>query len=303
MKKLSLLFLSLCLGFFASGCKTLGVVSEVGTTVGVASGTISESQAGAIKRSTAALVKSFEDITPEQEYYIGRSVGAVILSSYAVWHDEQATAYVNLLGQTLARYATHPESFRGYAFLLLDSDEINAFAAPSGFIFITRGMLTLCSNETELAAVLAHEIAHVSEKHGLKAIKKSRLTSALTTIAVEGAGAFAGGHLADLTKAFGGSIADISGTLMNNGYSRAFEREADAEAVTILQSCGYDPAGLVNMLAAMDKTLKPGAPDFASTHPAPRSRIDELIQMDVKEWKLPEHPVRQARFLTAMAAR
>lgn len=298
MKK-RVFFFCLCLGFLW-GCKTMGVVSEVSSTVGVASGAITESQAAAIKRSSAALAKSFEDITPEQEYYIGRSVGAVVLSSYSVWENNQATLYVNLLGQTLARYARNPESFRGYAFLILDSDEINAFAAPSGFIFITRGMLRLCSNETELAAVLAHEIAHVSEKHGLKAIKRSRLTSALTTMAVEGAGAFAGGHLADLTQAFGESISDITGVLMNNGYSRAFESQADLGAVDILRACGYDPSGLVNMLTVMDQRLKPGAPDFASTHPSPQSRISELNQAGIQEKSLPSHPVRNARFREAL---
>ncbi|TYT74448.1 M48 family metalloprotease [Desulfobotulus mexicanus] len=293
-------FLLLCLSMvILTACKTMGVVSEVGTTVGVASGAISESQAEAIKRSSAALAKSFEDITPEQEYYIGRSVGATILSSYKIWDNEKATDYLNILGQTLALYSRAPETYKGYAFLILDSDEINAFAAPSGFIFITRGMLRLCTNETELAAVLAHEIAHVSEKHGLKAIKRSRLTTALTTIAVEGAGAFAGGHLAELTEAFGGSVADITGTLMTNGYSRAFEREADAQAIAILRATGYDPAGLPNMLSIMEKHLKPGAPDFASTHPAPRSRIAELRQMGVQGRTIQAHHIRDARFRNA----
>ncbi|MCW7753310.1 M48 family metalloprotease [Desulfobotulus sp. H1] len=295
-----ILCLILCLTM--AGCQTMGAVSEVGTTLGVASGTITESQAAAIKRSTAALAKSFEDITPEQEYYIGRSVGAVVLSSYNAWENKEATNYLNLLGQTLARFASKPEVYKGYSFLILDSDEINAFAAPGGFIFITRGMLRLCSNETELAAVLAHEIAHVSEKHGLKAIRKSRLTTALTTIAVEGAGAFAGGHLAELTEAFGGSISDITGTLMNRGYSRAFEREADQEAVAILRACGYDPSGLPNMLAAMGKRLKPGAPDFASTHPSPESRIQDLQQMGVYGKNITVHSVRQARFHKALHA-
>ncbi len=76
-----------------------------------------------------------------------------------------------MLGQSLVIFSDRPETFGGYHFLLLDSNEINAFAAPGGLILVTRGMLQCCANEDELAAVLAHEIAHVEKKHGLTAIK------------------------------------------------------------------------------------------------------------------------------------
>lgn len=284
----------------ATSCKTMEVMTEVGATVGVASGTISESQAAAIKKSSKAVAKTFADITPKQEYYIGRSVGAVVLSRYPVYKNSAATAYVNRVGQTLARFSDMPETFNGYHFLILDSDEINAFAAPGGLIFITRGMLEVCRNETELAAVLAHEIGHVTKQHGLQAIRKGRIHAALTTIAVEGAKAFAGGPLAELTDAFGDSIQDISTTMMNNGYSRGFEREADASAVTILTRSGYNPTGLIRMLEEMEHHLTPGHHDFASTHPHPAKRIADVKKKIAARSPLVSHPVREERFARAM---
>jgi predicted Zn-dependent protease len=171
-----------------------------------------------------------------------------------------ATDYINLLGQGLALASIKPETYRGYHFLILDSDEINAFAAPGGFIFLSRGMLRLCKSEDEVAAVLAHEIGHVELQHALRAIKGSRLTSALTTLAVEGAKSFGGEQLAQLTEAFEGSIGDITGTLMNSGYARKQEYQADASAVRILKAMGYDPLALARMLNEMEKQPEAGRP-------------------------------------------
>jgi len=83
----------------------------------------------------------------------------------------------------LARASSRPETFGGWHFLLLDSDEVNAFAAPGGFVFVTRGLYATCATEEQLAAVLAHEISHVTLRHGLGAIKNERLTEAFTILA------------------------------------------------------------------------------------------------------------------------
>lgn len=290
----------LALPILISGCKTMDAVTNIGTSIGQSVGIISESQAESISKSSKAAARSFEDFTPEQEYYIGRTVGAVIINKYKPYHNKKANAYINLLGQTLAKASDMPETFNGYHFLILDSDEINALATPGGLIFITRGMLRCCRNEDAVAAVLAHEIGHVQLKHGLQAIKKSRVTSALVILGTEGAKTFGKEDLASLTETFEDSISDITSTLVNNGYSRKFERQADIAAVTILKRIGYDPNGLVNMLKVMKKKLKPGSPDFAKTHPSPASRIAD-IQKDIGKsagGKVPN--ARHARFLAAL---
>ncbi len=292
----------LALSVFISGCKTMDTVTAIGTSIGIDTGLITETQAESISKSTSAMARSFEDFTPEQEYYIGRTVGAIILERYKPYTDKRGNAYINLLGQTLAKASDMPETFGGYHFLIQDSDEINAFAAPGGLIFITRGMLRCCRHESAVAAVLAHEIAHVQLKHGLQAIKASRITSALTTIGLEGAKTFGGDKLASLTETFEGSISDITTTLVNNGYSRDFERQADKTAVTLLKRVGYNPNGLVDMLSVMNTALNPGGLDFAKTHPSPSSRIADSKKYIGKYTVDRTPPARQARFLAALGS-
>src|SRR4029077_1325120 len=127
-----------------------------------------------------------------------------------------------------------PETFGGYHFLLLETDEVNAFAAPGGLILISRGMVRCCKSEDELVAVLAHEISHVDHQHGLKAIRKGRLTSALTTLGAAAGKSLGGAELAQVTQAFEGSITDITSTMMNSGYSRTTEFQADQGAIAIM---------------------------------------------------------------------
>jgi len=290
----------LALPVLISGCKTMEAMTDIGTSLGKSVGMITDSQAESISKSSKAVARSFEDFTPEQEYYIGRTVGAVIINKYKPYQNQKANEYINLLGHTLAKASDMPETFNGYHFLILDSNEINAFATPGGLIFITRGMLSCCRDEDAVAAVLAHEIGHVQFKHGLQAIKKSRITSALVILGTEGVKTFGQQDLANLTATFEGSISDITSTLVNNGYSRNFERQADIAAVTILKRVGYDPNGLVNMLKVMDNKLKPGSPDFAKTHPSPASRIAD-IQKDIGKYAEVQEPkARQKRFLAAL---
>ncbi len=284
---------------FLSGCKTLETVSTIGAQVGAATGVLTEDQAKSIEKSGKAVARSFEDFTPEQEYYIGRTVGAQILEKYAPYKNQRAITYINLIGQSLSRASDLPETFGGYHFLIQDSDEINALAAPGGLIFVTRGILRCCKSEDAVAAVLAHEIGHVQYRHGLQAIKTSRITSALTTLGVEGTKTFGGKELAELTETFEDSITDITKTLINNGYSRKLEHQADMAAITITKRVGYDPNGLAEMLQEMDKRLKPGHIDFAKTHPSPQSRLADVRPLLGGPGPIPE--VRQRRFRKALS--
>jgi predicted Zn-dependent protease len=251
-------------------------------------------------KSRDAVMKAMEDFTPEQEYYIGRTVGAVVVSRYRPYAGSAANRYVNLVGQTLAQASDLPETFNGYHLLILDSGEINAFASPAGHIFVTRGMLGCCRNEGELAAVLAHEIGHVQHRHGIDAIEKSRITRAVTIIGTEATKTFADSDIAELTAVFEDSINDITSTMINNGYSRSFEREADRAAVAIMERVGYSPASLTAMLEVMDARLQPGGNDFAKTHPSPRSRIKDLEKTG-EAWAKPSFtPAQEKRFQAAM---
>lgn len=278
---------------FASGCAT---VANIGATVGEAAGVITPAQGQSMRRVGEAADKTFADITPEQEYYIGRTVGATIASTYKVYDREEANRYLNMLGQSVARFSDMPETFGGYHFLVLETDEVNAFAAPGGFIFISRGMIGLCRTEDDLAAVIAHEVGHVQLRHAVRAIKSSRLTSALTILAVESAKSMGGQDLAQVTAAFEGSITDITSTMMKGGYARGQEREADRVAITILQRMGYRQGALVDVLTRMDAVLKEDHRGFGATHPPASSRIGELTSL-VDDTKTPvPTSVRATRF-------
>jgi len=253
-----------------------------------------------IVKSGKAVMKAMEDFTPEQEYYIGRTVGAVVLDKYKPYTDKAANNYVNVLGQTLAQASDLPETFNGYHMLILDSADINAFATPAGHIFLTRGMLSCCKDEGELAAVLAHEIGHVQLRHGIDAIENSRVTEAVAIIGVEAAKTLAPSDIANLTSIFEDSINDITTTMINNGYSRSFERDADSSAVTIMKRVGYNPGSLVAMLEVMDTKLQPGGLDFAKTHPSPRSRIEDLEKIVDVQSKPSFTATQTKRFTSAM---
>jgi predicted Zn-dependent protease len=259
-------------------------------------------QAESINRTAVATEKTFQDITPEQEYYIGRSVAATILATYPPYEQLTLNQYLTLLGQTLALYSDAPETFGGYHFSVLDTDEVNAFAAPGGLIFVSRGLLRCCRSEDALAAVLAHEIGHIQNQHGLRAIKKGRLTSALTIITLEAGKNLAGDNLAEVTKAFEGSITDISATLMNSGYARTLENDADTVAVKIMQRAGYNPAALIDMLTEMKKQIGSDITrGFGKTHPTPEARIQHVATLITPQAASIVPAARQQRFDAALS--
>jgi predicted Zn-dependent protease len=269
-----MLAVSLVVAVMFFGCDT---ATEMGTKLARQAGMISDDEADSITRGAQAVQKTWQDLTPEQEYYIGRAVAATVFETYQPLDAPEANAYLNLLGQSLAVFSERPETFGGYHFLLLDSGEVNAFAAPGGLILVTRGMVQCCENEDELAAVLAHEICHVQEKHGLRAIKQGRLTEAFTIIASESAKQLGSEELASLTREFESSVGDVVMTLTTSGYSRTQERDADAAAVKLLKRAGYPRAAMITMLERMDQRLgNAGGPGFAKTHPSAASRADAL---------------------------
>ena len=283
-----------------TGCKTLDAMTKVGTSIGVATGTISSSSAQSINRTASAAGKAFEQITPEQEYYIGRAVAASILTGQKVADLPMANHYLNVLGQTLATQSDKPETFGGYHFMIMDTDDINAFAAPGGLILVSRGLLRCCRTEDAVAAVLAHEIGHVQHEHGLRAIKKSRLTGAFTVLAAEGAKNLGGEQLAQLTSAFEGTISDITGTLVNSGYSRTSESEADAAGVEIMKRVGYDPAALKDMLEQMHARMPADGKGFGKTHPDPLDRIKDIEPLLEGAGPVQKQAARQKRFEKAL---
>jgi predicted Zn-dependent protease len=296
----------------AAACLLSACVSIAQSLTGIAqdAGIMGKNEAAALNKTAgtadevgADLKKALDEITPEQEYYIGRAVAATIFSQYKVYSKKDLNAYLNQLGTALTLYCDRPAVFGGYHFAVLDSQEINAFATPSGIILVSRGLIALTSSEDELAAVLAHEIAHVTSRHGLKSIKSARFGQAMTKAATE-AGKLAGGDLKEVTGVFSSSIGDIANTMIQSGYSKSSEFEADLKAAGILADAGYDPRALQRVLQAMERKTDPSGKGFSKTHPKPADRI-KVLQKTLDALKADTPPANKAqveRYSAAMKA-
>lgn len=250
------------------------------------------------KTTTKALRKGFADLTPQEEYFIGRAVAARILGIYRQVENPAVTRYLNETGLIVAQASSGPETYGGWHFILLDSDEVNAFAAPGGFIFVTRGLYQSCRTEEQLATVLAHEVGHVTLRHGLSAIKTSRLTEAFAIIGTEAVKEFTGANLAKITEAFAGTVDDIIDQMVSLGYSRRQEYAADAESGRIAWRAGFNPAGLAEFLGTLQaKAAQAEKKGFFSSHPPAADRLEKVVAQ-IAEEKLAgaTDPARTARF-------
>lgn len=268
----------------------------------VSGGKISQSDAAAAVKVGKAFRDSFEDINESEEYYIGRAVSALVLSKYPVYQNEALTAYINRVGNAVAVYSERPEIYAGYHFLVLDTDEVNALSAPGGFIFITKGLLKRCRNEEMIGNILAHEVGHVAAKHGLKSIKKSRLIDAFKIMGTEAAKKYGPQELAELTAAFEGVLSDIVEDLIERGYDRKYEHEADQLGVKDAAMTGYDPRGMADFLQTMvDDSAGQSDKGWFKTHPSAQDRLGKVTKQisDIKP--LPsEQKVRTSRFAQAV---
>jgi predicted Zn-dependent protease len=251
---------------------------------------VSLSKLKKVKKGADLVAGATHKINEEEEYYIGRAVAANILGQYPLWKNREATRYVNLVGRTLALNSARPELYGGYHFALLDTTEANAFSAPGGIVFLTRGIVAMAGSEDELAAILAHEIQHVVVKDPLKAIKSQRLKALGTFTAGEAIGSKGGAF-----GIFQDSVLDISGTLLQKGYSRGQEKSADLGALELLAATGYDPGALLTMLQKIKALEKKKAKAF-SAHPSASKRIDYVSKSIPGGAGRADGGVRGARF-------
>jgi len=228
---------------------------------------------------------SGEGITPDQEYYIGRAVAAKIVSTYTILEDEDLTKYLNLVGNIVAVNSDHPDLPGGYHFGILDTKDINAFACPGGIVFVTKGLIDTLDNEDELAAVLAHEIAHINNRDGISSIEDSRKSGVLSTILLEPfrfAASLTPLHLAGFSGAFIQSVDSVVDTVSVNGYDKSDEFKADDDALNYLQRAAYNPVSLVDYQKKVLEHYNSVESEQHSTHPGLAERIQKLESMTLK---------------------
>lgn len=202
--------------------------------------------------------------TDAEEHQLGQQVSDQLRVRYGVVQDNAVHKYVTLVGTVLAQASSRPNL--PWKFIVLDTDGVNAYAAPGGFIHITRGALSLLQSESELADVLGHEISHVTEKHTIKAIQQGKLVS-LT---------------AEMTRSqVMSSVADKSYQILFEGaYDRGQELDADEKGVVLANKAGYAPGGLGAFLGRLAERNKdnPDRNGLFASHPATKERIEKLAK-------------------------
>jgi predicted Zn-dependent protease len=249
-------------------------------------------QAGKLGQTKEALRKTnkaFQELkfTEAEEQQLGADVSARLRDKYGVVQDVAVHRYVTLVGSVLAQDSSRADLH--WTFIVLDTDGVNAFAAPGGFVHITRGALALMRNESELGGVLAHEIGHVMARHTIRAIQKSKVEGALADAATR--------------TAFLEQVGNrLYAATLENAFDRGDEMESDRIGVALANHAGYSPEGLGGFLARLadrNKALTDRSGMFAS-HPETQARLDQLAKV-IRSQHLSSTATAQARYAEAVS--
>jgi len=233
-----------------------------------------------------------QPMTLQQEEDLGREMAAKIIANFHLYSNEPLTRYVNLVGATVAEQSERQDI--KYHFAVLDSDGTNVFSAPGGFVFITRGALARCEDESELAGVLAHYVGHISGKHVVHSIERAKVLQA----AMGEASAYVPGS--DYLQKFSKNILV---KLFDQGLARDDEFDADARGVTYAHAAGYPADGLERFLLALDRTADQSGHFFwLGMYPTVKERSDRLRQLiSARHWEDTDRPRLAERFALAKA--
>jgi len=234
----------------------------------------------AVPRALAEGLPDLGDIaqagfTPLQERRIGESIMREIRADRSFYDDAEATDYINALGNRLALRS--PDARQDFDFFLIRDSQINAFALPGGFIGVNTGLILAAQSESELAGVMSHEIAHVTQRHIARMIANQK-QSAVTSIAAMAAAlllARVNSQAAEAAAAFGTASA-IQSQL---NFTRDNERDADRVGLQILERSGFDPRGMVMFFERLQRATRiyeTGAPSYLRTHPLTYERIADI---------------------------
>jgi predicted Zn-dependent protease len=208
--------------------------------------------------------KSLILISDQQEKEIGQGVNQNIRGEFPVHDDAELTAYVSSVGERLVAVSERPEI--GYEFTVLETEVVNAMAAPGGFVYVTTGLLTEARNEAELAGVLGHEIGHVVGRHSVKQIQLALGASLALSVITPDSEAWE-------------QVVGLGTQVALTGYGRSQENEADTFGVLYGYRAGYDPHGMLTFLEKLqnlqDRELTKFEA-FFSTHPRTGDRIDHV---------------------------
>ena len=242
-------------------------------------------QLGGLISQGAKRAKQVNDFrwTDQEKADLGAAVSEKVRQRYGVVQNQAVHRYVTLVGLSLTQRSTSPDL--PWTFIVLDTDAVNAFAAPHGYVHVTRGALALARNEAELAGVLAHEILHVTEEHTIDALRNQTLKSAAAEEALKNNGLLE--FLADAAYA----------NILDNAYSRGDENAADTKGIVLANAAGYAPQGLGAFLASLTDRNKASTEKrgMFDSHPGMQARQDRLTGTVTKQ-KLAATATVEARY-------
>jgi predicted Zn-dependent protease len=211
-------------------------------------------------------------MSPEREAQLGRQAASQVAEEMGLVESPALTAYVDELGQRLARHS--PRRDVVYRFAVVDMEEPNAFALPGGYIYVSRGLLAIADSEAELANVIGHEIGHVAARHSAQ-----RETRALGVGVLAAIGTIAAGAVGGEGAAQGASqIAQVAGAGLIASYGRDQERQADEVGQELAAQAGWDPAAMASFLRTLGRDAElrsgePRRPSFLDSHPMTDERV------------------------------
>ncbi len=216
--------------------------------------------------SALAQKSGFNIFSPQQDYEIGKRSALAANQQLSTYTDARVTR----IGKRLAAVA--PGTRFPYEFRVVNSSQINAFALPGGFVYINRGTLNAARSEDEIAAVLAHEIAHVSLRHGTNQASKAYLAQAGLGLI----GSLLGNRSQSGLSQVIGSIGGFGLNTLFLKHSRSAESQADVVGMQMLRRAGYNPRGMISFMQTLQRQSGGRSIEWLSSHPNPQTRIDRL---------------------------
>jgi len=273
------------------GMNLAGVVGSLAGGGGGRSAGMANGLQDVIEGASAA----FKDYTPEEQRHLGQDFASVLLGARPLLRNAAVQRYVNEVGWWVAQQADLPKDAKGqpvqfdWRFGVIDSEAVNAYATPGGYVFVTVGLLRRLGSEAELAGVLGHEISHVVRGHYLAAIKKGGFTQIVGGVVQAKAG----------NAVISSAVVNAVRNIYSKGLDRGDEFDADRHGLLYAARAGYAPGGLPTVLHMYAKESGSDA-NFQmlfNTHPAPQDRITQLDPLLAGKFAAAGDVTNNARFL------
>jgi predicted Zn-dependent protease len=223
-------------------------------------------------------------VNEAREVAIGNQIASQINAQVPLVQDVPLNLYVNDLGRMIAHHSARPDL--QYHFYIVDSPALNAFALPGGHVYVNRGLIERTSDVSELAGVLAHEIGHVSARHGAHSLERQMRTRSMARVMYQ--------LILDREPMLRAEAIELGGALWNAQNSRAAEQEADQLAVQFLVQSGVDPRGMLSLFSALweEEQRVPATQSVSwfSTHPGTAQRM-QATRAQIRALPAPAHPL------------